>query len=55
MKMKNKMKDTKAKSEEWWEVAEESFTKEMKKNFVQHGVDEKILRYKLEEFSNFHL
>ncbi len=53
--MKNKMKDTEAKSEEWWEVAKEYFTKEMKKNLVQHKVDEKILRYKLEEFSNFHL
>jgi hypothetical protein len=34
MKMKNKMKDTEAKSEEWWEVAKEYFTKEMKKNLV---------------------
>jgi hypothetical protein len=26
MRMKNKMKDSKAKSEEWWEVVEEYFT-----------------------------
>ncbi len=50
MKMKNKMKDTEAKFEEWWEVVEEYFTKEMKKNLVQHRVDEVILRYKLEDY-----
>jgi hypothetical protein len=27
MKTKNKMKDSKAKSKEWWEVVEEYFTK----------------------------
>jgi len=27
MKTKNKMKDSKEKVEEWWEVAEEYFTK----------------------------
>jgi hypothetical protein len=34
MTMKNKMKDFKAKSKEWWEVAEEYFTKELEKNMV---------------------
>jgi hypothetical protein len=32
MRMKNKMKDFQAKYEEWWEVTEEYFTKESKKN-----------------------
>jgi hypothetical protein len=50
MKMKNKMKDFEVESKEWWEVVEEYFTKEMKKNLVQHRVDEKILRYKLEAY-----
>jgi hypothetical protein len=34
MKTKNKMKDSKAKFEEWWEVEEEYFTKELKKNLA---------------------
>ncbi len=32
---KNKMKDSKAKSKEWWEVAKEYFTKELEKNLAQ--------------------
>jgi hypothetical protein len=48
MKMKNKMKDSKAKFEEWWEVVKEYFTKELEKNLVQHRADERIMRYKLE-------
>ncbi len=36
MKMKNKMKDFEAESEEWWEVAEEYFTKELEKNIAWH-------------------
>jgi hypothetical protein len=36
MRMKNKMKDSKVKYEEWWEVVEEYFTKELKKNLAQH-------------------
>jgi hypothetical protein len=48
--MKNKMKDSKLESEEWWEVAKEYFTKEMEKNLAQHRVNEKILRYKLEAY-----
>jgi hypothetical protein len=48
MRMKNKMKDSKAKSEEWWEVVEECFTKELEKNLVQHRVDERIVMYKME-------
>ncbi len=34
MRMKDKMKDSKAKSEEWWEVGEEYFTKELEKNLA---------------------
>jgi hypothetical protein len=50
MRMKNKMKDSKAKFEEWWEVVEEYFTKEMEKNLAQHRANEKILKYKLEAY-----
>jgi hypothetical protein len=48
--MKNKMKDSKAESEEWWDVAEEYFTKELEKNLVQHQANERILKYKLEAY-----
>ncbi len=44
----NKMKDSEAKSKEWWEVAKEYFTKELEKNLAQHRVDERILKDKLE-------
>jgi len=44
------MKDFEAKSEEWWEVVEEYFRKELEKNLVQHKVDERIMRYKLEAY-----
>jgi hypothetical protein len=50
MRTKNKMKDFEAKSEEWWEVAEEYFTKKLENNIVQHKADEIILRYKLEAY-----
>jgi len=50
MKMKNKMKDSKAKFEEWWEVVEEYFTKELENNLVQHRADERIMTYKLEAY-----
>ncbi len=50
MKTKNKMKDFEAKSEEWWEVVKEYFTKELEKNLTQHKADERILRYKLEAY-----
>jgi hypothetical protein len=40
----------KAKFEEWWEVVEEYFTKEMEKNLAQHRANEKIVRYKLEAY-----
>jgi hypothetical protein len=57
MRTKNKMKDSKVKSEEWWEVAKEYFTKELEKNLIKHRADERILRYKLEtyqkKFPNF--
>ncbi len=44
------MKDFEAKSIEWWEVAEEYFTRELEKNLAQHRTDERILRYKLEAY-----
>ncbi len=34
MRTKNKMKDFKVKSKEWWEVVKEYFTKEMEKNLA---------------------
>jgi hypothetical protein len=52
MKTKNKMKDFEVESEEWCEVAEVYFTKEMEKNLVQHKANEKIMRYKLEACQN---
>jgi predicted transport protein len=48
MRTKNKMKDFAVKFEEWWEVTKEYFAKQLEKNLVQHRVDERILRYKLE-------
>ncbi len=42
MKTKNKMKDSEAKSKEWWEVAKDYFTKELEKNLAQHRVDEEL-------------
>jgi hypothetical protein len=45
MRTKNKMKDSKTESEEWWEVV-----KELEKNLIQHKDDEGILRYKLEVY-----
>jgi hypothetical protein len=50
MRMKNKVKDFEVESEEWWEVAEVYFTKEMEKNLAQHKADEKIMKYKLEAY-----
>jgi hypothetical protein len=50
MKTKNKMKDFEAKSNEWWEVVEEYFTKELEKNLAQHKANERILRHKLEAY-----
>jgi hypothetical protein len=41
MKTKNKMKDSKAKSKEWWEVVEEYFT-ELEKNMAQHKANEEF-------------
>ncbi len=34
MRMKNKMKDSKVESKEWWEVAKKYFIKELEKNLV---------------------
>jgi hypothetical protein len=44
------MKDFDIKFEEWWEVVEEYFIKELEKKLVQHRVDERILKYKLEVY-----
>jgi hypothetical protein len=44
------MKDSEAKYEEWWEVAGEYFTKDLEKHLVQHKVDEKIMKDKLEAY-----
>jgi hypothetical protein len=50
MRMKNKVKDFEVESEEWWEVAEVYFTKEMEKNLAQHKANEKTMKYKLEAY-----
>jgi hypothetical protein len=50
MRTKNKMKDFKVESEEWWEVVKEYFIKELEKNLAQHRANERILRYKLEAY-----
>ncbi len=50
MRMKNKIKDFEEKYEEWWEVVEEYFTKEMENNLAQHRADENILKQKLEAY-----
>jgi hypothetical protein len=34
MRIKSKMKDSDVESKEWWEVVEEYFAKELKKNMV---------------------
>jgi hypothetical protein len=34
MRTKNKMKDSHAKSKEWWEVVEEYFAKQLEKNII---------------------
>ncbi len=39
------MKYSNEQFEEWWEVVEEYFAKELEKNLVQHRVDERILKY----------
>jgi hypothetical protein len=44
------MKDSEAKSKEWWEVGEEYFTKELEKNLVQHRANDIILKHKLEAY-----
>jgi hypothetical protein len=45
-----KMKDSWVESKEWWEVTKEYFTKKLEKNLAQHGVDERIFKYKLEAY-----
>jgi hypothetical protein len=44
------MKDFEVEFEEWWEVAEEYFTKELEENLAQHRADERIMKYKLEAY-----
>ncbi len=41
------MKDSNAKSKEWWEVAKEYFTRELEKNHAQHRADERGISWKL--------
>ncbi len=48
----NKMKDSETKFEEWWEVIEEYFTKELENNLPQHKANERIMKYKLEVYKN---
>jgi hypothetical protein len=50
MRTKNKMKDFEVEYEDWWEVAEEYFTKELENNLTQHRTNERIPRYKLEAY-----
>ncbi len=50
MRMKNKMKDSKTKFEEWWEVVKEYFTKALENNMVQHRANERIMKYKLKVY-----
>jgi hypothetical protein len=50
VKIKNKMKDSKVETKEWWEVAEEYFIKKLEKNLSQHRTNKKIPRYKLEAY-----
>jgi peptide subunit release factor 1 (eRF1) len=52
MRTKNKMKDFEAKLEEWWEVVEEYFIKELEKNLTQHRANEFFLKYELEAYQN---
>jgi len=50
MRIKNKMKDSNVEFNEWWEVVEEYFSKELEKNLAQHKVDERMYKYKLEAY-----
>lgn len=42
MKIKSKMKDSNAKSKEWWEVTEEYFFKELEENLAQQSRWKKV-------------
>jgi hypothetical protein len=42
------MKDYDVKFEEWWEVIEEYYVKELEKNLTQHKANERNFKYKLE-------
>jgi hypothetical protein len=48
MRTKNETKDFEVEFEEWWEVAEEYFAKELEKNLAYYKAKERILKYKLE-------
>jgi hypothetical protein len=50
MRTKNKMKDFDAEFEEWCEVVEEYFVKELEKNLAPHKADERIFKHKLEVY-----
>jgi hypothetical protein len=44
------MKESEVEFEEWWEVVDKYFTNELEKNLVQHIINEKIMKYKLESY-----
>jgi len=46
MRTKNKMKDFEVEFKECWEHS----TKELEKNMVQHRIDKRIMKYKLEAY-----
>jgi hypothetical protein len=50
MIIKSKMKDFDVEFEEWWEVTEEYFSKELENNLAQHRVNERTYKYKLEVY-----
>jgi hypothetical protein len=51
MRTKNKNKDYEVDYEEWWEVEEEYFTKELEKNLAQHRANEKISKVQVGSLS----
>jgi hypothetical protein len=44
------MKDFKVEYEQWWEVIDEYFTKELEKKLAPHKANERNMRYKLEDY-----
>jgi len=50
MQDKNKMNNSNAKFEEWCEVKNKYFSKELEKNLAQHKADERMYKCKLEVY-----